>query len=188
VRAQSPLGRPATTYLLPATVSGTTGVGRGRPERRPGTVRTWIAPRERAAVAASAYGDAADAVDQAVADTIRVNRTDLRILGVIYQHGPTSAGRLAAAVGLSPAATTEAVQRLTARELLARDTDPADRRRAVITVGAGGAGLAERFYGPVGEAAQALLERYTDAELEVIADFLERARDLQLAEARRIRG
>jgi DNA-binding MarR family transcriptional regulator len=143
---------------------------------------------ERAAVAAAAYGDAADAVDQAVADTIRVNRTDLRILGVIYQHGPLSAGRLAAAVGLSPAATTEAVQRLVARELLARDTDPADRRRAVITVGAAGAGLAERFYGPVGEAAQALLERYTDAELGVIADFLERGRDLQLAEARRIRG
>lgn len=143
---------------------------------------------ERAARAAAAYGDAADAVDQAVADAIRVNRTDLRILGVIYQHGPTSAGRLAAAVGLSPAATTEAVQRLVARELLARDTDPADRRRAVITVGAGGVGLAERFYGPVGEAAQALLERYGDAELAVIADFLERARDLQLAEARRIRG
>jgi DNA-binding MarR family transcriptional regulator len=143
---------------------------------------------ERAALAAAAYGDAADAVDQAVADAIRVNRTDLRILGVIYQHGPTSAGRLAAAVGLSPAATTEAVQRLVARELLARDTDPADRRRAVITVGAGGVGLAERFYGPVGEAAQALLERYADAELAVIADFLERARDLQLAEARRIRG
>ena len=143
---------------------------------------------ERAAVAAAAYGDAADAVDQAVADVIHVNRTDLRILGVIYQHGPTSAGRLAAAVGLSPAATTEAVQRLAARELLARDTDPADRRRAVITVGAAGAGLAERFYGPVGEAAQALLERYTDAELAVIADFLERGRDLQLAEAQRIRG
>jgi len=143
---------------------------------------------ERAAVAAAAYGDAADAVDQAVADVIHVNRTDLRILGVIYQHGPTSAGLLAAAVGLSPAATTEAVQRLAARELLARDTDPADRRRAVITVGAAGAGLAERFYGPVGEAAQALLERYTDAELAVIADFLERGRDLQLAEAQRIRG
>ena len=143
---------------------------------------------ERAARAAAAYGDAADAVDQAVADAIRVNRTDLRILGVIYQHGPTSAGRLAAAVGLSPAATTEAVQRLVARELLARDTDPADRRRAVITVGAAGVGLGEHFYGPVGEAAQALLEGYADAELAVIADFLERARDLQLAEARRIRG
>lgn len=142
----------------------------------------------RAAAAAAAYGDAADAVDQAVADAIRVNRTDLRIMGVIYQEGPTSAGKLAAAVGLSPAATTEAVQRLVARELLARGTDPADRRRAVIAVGAAGEGLAERFYGPVGNAGQALLERYTDAELAVIADFMERGRELQLAEARRIRG
>lgn len=143
---------------------------------------------ERAAAASAAFGDAAGAVDQAVADAIRVNLTDLRIMGVIYQEGPTSAGRLSAAVGLSPAATTEAVQRLVARELLARDTDPADRRRAVITVGAAGEGLAERFYGPVGAAGQALLERYTDAELAVIADFLERGRELQLAEAARIRG
>ncbi|MGI5128876.1 MarR family winged helix-turn-helix transcriptional regulator [Pseudonocardia sp. CA-107938] len=143
---------------------------------------------ERAAHAAAAYGDAADAVDQAVADVIGVNRTDLRILGVIYQQGPTSAGTLAAAVGLSPAATTEAVQRLVARELLARDTDPADRRRAVITIGAAGVGLAERFYGPVGDAGMALLQRYTDAELTTIADFLERGRELQLAQASRIRA
>lgn len=42
--------------------------------------------------------------------------------------------------------------------------------------------------GPVGEAGQALLERYTETELAVIADFLERGRELQLAEAARIRG
>jgi hypothetical protein len=46
---------------------------------------------------------------------------------------------------------------------------------------------AERIYGPVGDAGVAELQRYTTAELELIADFLERGQALQLAQARRIR-
>jgi hypothetical protein len=47
---------------------------------------------------------------------------------------------------------------------------------------------AEEIYGPVGEAGEAELQRFTAAELEVIADFLEHGRALQLAQAERIRG
>jgi hypothetical protein len=48
--------------------------------------------------------------------------------------------------------------------------------------------LAERVYGPVGEAGMAAFQRWTAAELELIADFLERGRALQLTEAARIRA
>ncbi len=143
---------------------------------------------ERVARAAAAFGDATDAVDQAAAAALGVNRTDLRILGVVHLNGPQSAGRLADAVGVSPAALTEAVQRLVHRGLLARGTDSADRRRAVITVGPVGHGLVERLYGPVREAGFRLLDRYTSTELEIIADFLVRGRALQFAEAERIRS
>ncbi|MFC4948943.1 MarR family winged helix-turn-helix transcriptional regulator [Pseudonocardia sp. GCM10023141] len=142
---------------------------------------------ERAATAAERFGDSVDVVDQAAAALFGINRTDLRLLGVVTVGGPQSAGTLAAAVGLSPAATTEAVQRLVARGLLARDTDPGDRRRAVITVVAGCAERLDRVYGPIRDSGVALLERYTEAELGVIADFLERGREQQLAEAARIR-
>lgn len=127
-------------------------------------------------------------VDQAAADVLGINRTDLRILGVVHLDGPHSAGRLAVAVGLSPAATTEAVQRLIARSLLGRSTDHVDRRRAVITLTPPAEGLVERLYGPVRAAGFELLRRYTAEELDVIADFLERGRQLQLAEAERIRS
>jgi hypothetical protein len=40
----------------------------------------------------------------------------------------------------------------------------------------------------VGEAGAGELERYTVVELTVIADFLERGRAFQLAQAERIRG
>jgi DNA-binding MarR family transcriptional regulator len=142
---------------------------------------------ERAARAASEFGAAADAVDAAAADVFGVNRTDLRILGAVAD-GPRTAGQVAAAVHLSPAAATTAIQRLVARGHLTREPDPEDRRRAVVALTGSARELAERIYGPVGAAGTASLRRWSAAELELIADFLERGRAMQLAEAERIRG
>jgi DNA-binding MarR family transcriptional regulator len=142
---------------------------------------------ERAARAASEFGDAADAVDSAAAVVFGVNRTDLRILGTLLRSALT-AGEVAAAVHLSPAAATTAIQRLVARGHLTREPDPADRRRAVVALTDSAREMAERIYGPVGEAGVAALQRWSAAELALIADFLERGRALQLAEAERIRS
>ena len=142
---------------------------------------------ERAARAASEFGDAADAVDAAAALVFGVNRTDLRLLGAV-RDGALTAGQVAEALHLSPAATTTAIQRLVARGHLTRDPDPADRRRAVVTLTPSARELADRIYGPVGEAGVAAMQRWSAEELELIADFLERGRALQLAEAARIRA
>ena len=143
---------------------------------------------ERTAQAAREFGDANDAVDQAAADHLGINRTDYRIVAVTHIAGPLSAGRLAEAVDLSPAATTEAVQRLVAKGLLTRDVDPDDRRRAVIArVPAVGEAL-DAFYEPVRDGGFALLRRYTVAELALIRGFLDHGRALQLAVAERIRN
>jgi DNA-binding MarR family transcriptional regulator len=142
---------------------------------------------ERAARAAAEFGDAADAVDAAAAVVFGVNRTDLRLLGAV-RHGPLTAGQLASAVHLSPAAATTAIQRLVARGYLTREPDPDDRRRAVVALTSSARELAERVYGPVGEAGMTAFQRWSAAELELIADFLERGRALQLAEAERIRA
>jgi DNA-binding MarR family transcriptional regulator len=142
---------------------------------------------ERAARAAAEFGAAADAVDEAAALAFGVNRTDLRILAAVA-GGPRTAGQVAAAVQLSPAAATTAIQRLVARGHLTRETDPEDRRRAVVALTASARELVDRIYGPLGEAGTALLRRWSAAELELIADFLERGRAMQLAQAERIRG
>jgi hypothetical protein len=119
---------------------------------------------ERAALAAGRFGDAADALDEAAACVFGVNRTDLRVIGAL-RDGPLSAGRLAAAV-----------------------QDPDDRRRAVVALTPQALRLVERVYRPVLEAGLATLQRWSAAELDLIADFLERGRALQLAEAERIRA
>jgi DNA-binding MarR family transcriptional regulator len=103
---------------------------------------------ERAARAAAEFGDAAGAVDEAAAVVFGVNRTDLRILGTVLD-GPLTAGQVAAAVHLSPAAATTAIQRLVARGYLTREPDPEDRRRAVVALTASARELADRIYGPV---------------------------------------
>jgi DNA-binding MarR family transcriptional regulator len=143
---------------------------------------------ERAARAAADFGDAADAVRQAAAARLGVNRTDFRILTSLRSGEPVSAGALATEAGLSPAATTEAVQRLVARGLLERGTDPQDRRRAVITITPGAAAELGSLFGPISDDGHALLRGYTTAELELLIGFLEVGRRLQLAGAERMRA
>ncbi|MEJ3659032.1 MarR family transcriptional regulator, partial [Actinomycetes bacterium KLBMP 9759] len=83
--------------------------------------------------------------------------------------------------------TTEAVQRLVGRGYLAREVDPGDRRRALITMGPDVTEVLERIYGPVAEEGAKMLREYTDEELALIAEFLERGRTLQEGQAARIR-
>jgi DNA-binding MarR family transcriptional regulator len=143
---------------------------------------------DRVARAAADFGAASDAVDTAAAEAFRVNRTDLRILGLVQRHGRLTAGALAAAAGLSAAATTTAIQRLVAAGYLTRATDESDRRRVVLALTDDAHRLSERVYGPIAQAGRAELARFTDAELALIGRFLERGVAMQLAESERIRA
>jgi DNA-binding MarR family transcriptional regulator len=146
----------------------------------------WV---EKAALAAAAFGTARGLVDEAASTALGLNRTDLRILAVLHAAPePSTAGALAGEVGLSPAATTEAVQRLVGRGLLTREVDPADRRRAVIGVSAHGGATMESVYGPLAAEGHAIMADYSVAELELITAFLDRGRRFQMAQAERIRG
>jgi MarR family len=51
-------------------------------------------------------------VQQRAANCLGVNRSDLRLLGAIRHAGARSAGALAKSEGLSPSATSTAIQRL----------------------------------------------------------------------------
>lgn len=146
----------------------------------------WI---ERAAEAAAAFGSARGVVDDAASEVIGIGRSDLRVLGAAHFAGEEgiSAGSLALEVGLSPAATTEAVQRLVARGLVSRTADPRDRRRAVITASDRGGSMVDDVYGPLAAAGHELLAVYTVAELRIIVDFLDRGRRFQYAQAARVR-
>lgn len=138
--------------------------------------------------AAAASGAANDVVDEAAASAFGVNRTDLRIIGLIAAAGTLTAGQLATQARLSPAATTTAIQRLTHAGHLTRRTATDDRRRAVVELTPEAAKLLEEIYAPIERAGRAILEDYTPEQLTLVAEVLRRGERMQLREAERIRA
>jgi DNA-binding MarR family transcriptional regulator len=140
-----------------------------------------------ATAAAAASGAANDVVDEAAASAFGVNRTDLRIIGLIAAAGTLTAGRLATQAHLSPAATTTAIQRLTHAGHLTRRTSTEDRRRAVVELTPEAAKLLEAIYAPIERAGRAILEDYSAEQLALVVEVLRRGEQMQLREAERIR-
>jgi DNA-binding MarR family transcriptional regulator len=128
-----------------------------------------------------------DAFDDVVADRLGLNRTDLRCLDWLFD-GPMSAGRLAAATGLTSAATTTLVDRLERRGLVRRVADPADRRKVLIEMTDLGRRQTGEFYGPLARDGARLLERYSDDQLSAMRDQLLAATELIDRHRRKILG
>ncbi|MDQ1286850.1 MAG: hypothetical protein QG622_415 [Actinomycetota bacterium] len=144
--------------------------------------------RRRVAEAATLFGAMSDAVDAAAADVLRVNRTDLTILAAVHRAGRTTAGEAATAAALSAPATTAAIQRLVAAGLLAREVDPADRRRAILTLTPLAKDRIEQVYSPIGSESFGHLGGYSPEDLAVIERFLTDGIAAQQQHARRIRS
>ncbi|MFG1816442.1 MarR family winged helix-turn-helix transcriptional regulator [Kribbella sp. NPDC049174] len=134
------------------------------------------------------FQNATDRVDAAAADVLGVNRTDLLCIGLLLRDGGMTAGLLAVEAGLSPAATTAAIERLENSGYAVRAKDAADRRRVLVTATPLAEERVEKLYGPVRPAGTALLSRYTRTELETIQRFLVQGEEFQDQQAERIRG
>ncbi len=69
----------------------------------------------------------------AAATRLGLGATDYQAHSLLGLHGRLTTGELAGFLGLSPSATTRVVDRLVSLGLAVRETDPADRRRTVVT-------------------------------------------------------
>src|SRR5262249_43427255 len=134
------------------------------------------------------FQQATDAVDEAVAERLGINRTDLRCVGIVLERGPVAAGQLAEAAGLSRGATTTAIDRLARAGYVRRVPDARDRRGVRVAATASGEARVAELYGPIGAAGRAALDAYDDAQLAVLDDFLRRGHALQTEHAARIRA
>src|SRR5215204_5349330 len=133
-------------------------------------------PRRQALIAAvgnatQAFQRASDAFDDVVADRLGLNRTDLRCLDWLFD-GPKTAGHLAAATGLSSAATTTLLDRLERRGLVRRVRDAVDRRKVLVEMTEDGHQQTDTFYAPLAQAGARMLERFTDDQLTAMRDQL----------------
>jgi DNA-binding MarR family transcriptional regulator len=133
------------------------------------------------------YQIAVDKMDDAFFRLIGVNSTDGRCLDIIDLSGGISAGELARAVDLSPAAVTTAVDRLERMGFVERTRDPEDRRRVIVRPTEQVARFAEVAYMPMGAEGAGLVGDLSDEELEVVIRFLRVGTELNERHAVRVR-
>lgn len=136
--------------------------------------------------AVAAFQDSTDLVDEAAAQRLGLNRTDLRLLGTLTRTGRITIGELATASRLSPGAATTAVDRLTRAGYARRVPDDTDRRRIMVESTPAARTVSDEIWGPIGRESHRRLARRSDAELRAILRFLDEGRLMQAEHATRI--
>lgn len=102
---------------------------------------------------------------------------DLDCLDILDVYGPLSPSALARRAGLHPATTTGVLDRLERGGWIARERDPADRRAVVVRILRDRHAELMRFYSGMNRSMNKILAKYSDSELEAIADFMRRTVD-----------
>jgi DNA-binding MarR family transcriptional regulator len=121
--------------------------------------------------------NATDRFDQAVADAIGLNRTDMRCLDIVEMEGSVTAGRLAELSGLTTGAITTVIDRLEQRGLARRVRDLRDRRRVLVEMAPEARQGAVDYYGGHMALGERMYRRYTQDQLELLLEFVREGRE-----------
>jgi DNA-binding MarR family transcriptional regulator len=119
-----------------------------------------------------------DGLDQGAAERLGVGRSDLRCLDVLSQRDNVTAGELAHAVGLSPAALSAALRRLQARGYIVREHAEHDRRTVYVRMTETAAELTAQSFAAVHALTVHALSGLNPGELSTVANV---ARNLAAA-------
>jgi len=110
----------------------------------------------------------------AVAHRVGLNASDLKCAELLVRNGPMTAGQLAELSNLTTGAITGVVDRLEKAGWARREPSPTDRRSVVIRALPRESKADEGLYDSWGAAMIDLLAGYSDAELELILNFMDR--------------
>lgn len=130
------------------------------------------------------------AFHEAVAAELHLNAAEWKSLGVLDQHGPLTAGRLAELSGFTTGAVTGIVDRLERAGHVRRERHPTDRRSVIIhpvrflEVRKRVAPILESLGKHMGE----LCGAYTPAQLEAIGRFFAQTTDVLRSETSKLKA
>ncbi|QKC80760.1 MarR family transcriptional regulator [Mesorhizobium sp. NZP2077] len=133
------------------------------------------------------WQDATQAYDDAVGMRLGLNMAERHCIGLLH-GGPQSAGAVATATGLTPAAVTALIDRLEARGLLTRTRSVEDRRKVVIEATEATRELSARYYGAIAQEGEKVIASFSYDELATISRFVNAALDLQRAQLARLKA
>jgi DNA-binding MarR family transcriptional regulator len=127
-------------------------------------------------------------LDTAVSDLLRLNKTDMRVLDFIgrtsdassWKGGPTTAGDVARASGLSTGAVTAVIDRLEKGGWVRRLHDTKDRRRVLVELTEKTAKRSQEIWGPLKERGDRAYANLSTEQLEFLLDFLQQARQVTI--------
>jgi DNA-binding MarR family transcriptional regulator len=106
---------------------------------------------------------------------VEVRDIDLDCLDLLSQQGPLSPSALARRAGLHPATITGILDRLERGGWVARERDAGDRRAVVVRALPGRAAELYGLYSGMNGSMDEIIADYSEAELELLADFLRRS-------------
>jgi DNA-binding MarR family transcriptional regulator len=134
------------------------------------------------------YISAAVRLQVAVAHQLGMPVTDVHALAALLEAGPVGISRLAELMGTTASAVTRLVDRLERGGYVRREQDPDDRRRLLVHVVPERVADIAHFYESMDARWRQRIERYSDAELRFLLDFLRQGRHDAEAETARLRA
>ena len=124
----------------------------------------------------------------AVAERLGLAGTDVECLDLLLVEGRLTVGRLAELTGLTTGSATRMIDRLEQAGWVKRTPDATDRRRVLVEPVAGIGTKLAAVHEPIATAALEVIDRYDDAQLAILADFLGRSAEVARQEAARMRA
>ncbi len=121
---------------------------------------------------------------QAIAQSAGLNATETKCVDLILrcENEHVTAGWLSQQSGLTTGAITHILDRLEKRGYVERIRDTEDRRRVFIQVKPESLKPLTPKYEAIGKAYMAILEEFTDEELNLICHYLEKASEISKQE------
>jgi DNA-binding MarR family transcriptional regulator len=119
-------------------------------------------------------GNQLSLLNHQVGTQVDLKDVDLDCLDLISRHGPLSPSALARRAGLHPATMTGILDRLERGGWVARERDPSDRRAVAVRALRGRNAELLRLYSGMNASMDQLCAGYGEAELQLLADFLQR--------------
>lgn len=136
------------------------------------------------------YSAASVLFHQAIADRLGLNVTDLQCLDFVSEAGEITPGKLAELSGLTTGAITGVIDRLEKAGYVRRERDSHDRRKVIIQP------IAERILPKLTPIFMSLQQAmgiefgssYTDHDLTIILDFIDRSMQVLQSETAKLRA
>ena len=114
---------------------------------------------------------------QAIAQSFGLNATDTKCIELILRGpgGSVTAGWLSELSGLTTGAITHILDRLERRGFVERVRDTQDRRKVLVRVRPESLAPLTPKYEAIGRAYLAMVEQYSDRQLQLICEYMEKA-------------